>query len=163
MTRARSGIFDPMRLGGCYVYTEASPAVWILSPEFAGELLPCRESLFRRQQYQSSAYAFRVALQGDGAPSWTRVWSYIGLGKIFDVTSQRERASCRLFNSAAYACAQCHMQLASTASPRSANNSAHLNNIGHNTYPGCFRCHDGSHNTKDGKSMFVASENVRFS
>jgi hypothetical protein len=50
------------------------------------------ESLFRRQQYQSSAYAFRVALQGDGAPTWTGVWSYIGLGKIFDVTSQRERA-----------------------------------------------------------------------
>jgi hypothetical protein len=30
----------------------------------------------------------------------------------------------RLFNSAAYACTQRHMQLASTASPRSANNSA---------------------------------------
>jgi hypothetical protein len=23
-------------------------------------------------------------------------------------------------------------------------------NLGHNDYPGCFRCHDGSHNTKDG-------------
>jgi nitrate/TMAO reductase-like tetraheme cytochrome c subunit len=29
----------------------------------------------------------------------------------------------------------------------------HPNNIGHNAYPGCFRCHDGSHNTKDGKSI----------
>jgi nitrate/TMAO reductase-like tetraheme cytochrome c subunit len=29
----------------------------------------------------------------------------------------------------------------------------HPNNIGHNDYPGCFRCHDGSHNTKDGKSI----------
>jgi hypothetical protein len=27
----------------------------------------------------------------------------------------------------------------------------HPNNIGHNAYPGCFRCHDGSHNTADGK------------
>src|SRR3984957_380071 len=27
----------------------------------------------------------------------------------------------------------------------------HPNNSGHNDYPGCFRCHDGSHNTKDGK------------
>lgn len=27
----------------------------------------------------------------------------------------------------------------------------HPNNIGHNAYPGCFRCHDGSHSTKDGK------------
>jgi len=29
----------------------------------------------------------------------------------------------------------------------------HPNNLGHNDYPGCFRCHDGSHNTKDGKSI----------
>jgi NapC/NirT cytochrome c family, N-terminal region len=29
----------------------------------------------------------------------------------------------------------------------------HANNIGHNSYPGCFRCHDSSHNTKDGKSI----------
>ncbi len=26
----------------------------------------------------------------------------------------------------------------------------HVNNIGHNDYPGCFRCHDGEHKTKDG-------------
>jgi len=29
----------------------------------------------------------------------------------------------------------------------------HPNNLGHNDYPGCFRCHDGSHSTKDGKSI----------
>ena len=29
----------------------------------------------------------------------------------------------------------------------------HPNNIGHNAYPGCFRCHDGSHNSKSGKSI----------
>ena len=29
----------------------------------------------------------------------------------------------------------------------------HPNNIGHNDYPGCFRCHDGSHNTKESKSI----------
>lgn len=29
----------------------------------------------------------------------------------------------------------------------------HPNNIGHNAYPGCFRCHDGSHSSKDGKSV----------
>jgi hypothetical protein len=28
----------------------------------------------------------------------------------------------------------------------------HPNNLGHNDYPGCFRCHDGSHSTQDGKS-----------
>jgi hypothetical protein len=26
-------------------------------------------------------------------------------------------------------------------------------NIGHTDYPGCFRCHDGNHNAKDGKSI----------
>jgi nitrate/TMAO reductase-like tetraheme cytochrome c subunit len=29
----------------------------------------------------------------------------------------------------------------------------HPNNMGHNDYPGCFRCHDGNHNSKDGKSI----------
>lgn len=27
----------------------------------------------------------------------------------------------------------------------------HPNNIGHDSYPGCFRCHDGDHTSKDGK------------
>jgi hypothetical protein len=29
----------------------------------------------------------------------------------------------------------------------------HPNNLGHNDYPGCFRCHDGSHNAKSGASI----------
>ena len=29
----------------------------------------------------------------------------------------------------------------------------HPNNLGHNDYPGCFRCHDGNHNSKQGKSI----------
>jgi nitrate/TMAO reductase-like tetraheme cytochrome c subunit len=29
----------------------------------------------------------------------------------------------------------------------------HPNHIGHMDYPGCFRCHDGSHNAKDGTSI----------
>jgi hypothetical protein len=27
------------------------------------------------------------------------------------------------------------------------------NNLGHNDFPGCFRCHDGSHNSADGKTI----------
>jgi nitrate/TMAO reductase-like tetraheme cytochrome c subunit len=27
------------------------------------------------------------------------------------------------------------------------------NNLGHTDFPGCFRCHDGSHNTSDGKTI----------
>lgn len=30
---------------------------------------------------------------------------------------------------------------------------SHPNNIGHNAYPGCFRCHDGNHNTKTSVSI----------
>ncbi len=29
----------------------------------------------------------------------------------------------------------------------------HPNHIGHMTYPGCFRCHDGDHTAKDGKAI----------
>ncbi len=31
----------------------------------------------------------------------------------------------------------------------------HPNHIGHMDYPGCFRCHDGNHATKDGKSSIT--------
>jgi hypothetical protein len=27
------------------------------------------------------------------------------------------------------------------------------NNLGHTDFPGCFRCHDGSHATADGRSI----------
>ena len=27
------------------------------------------------------------------------------------------------------------------------------NDLGHTEFPGCFRCHDGSHSTKDGRSI----------
>ena len=29
----------------------------------------------------------------------------------------------------------------------------HPNHIGHMSYPGCFRCHDGDHAAKDGTSI----------
>jgi len=29
----------------------------------------------------------------------------------------------------------------------------YLNNVGHMDSPGCFRCHDDSHKTKDGKAI----------
>ena len=45
-----------------------------------------------QKNYQSSANSFRDALRGDDDPKWTQVWSHVNLGKIFDVTGQRERA-----------------------------------------------------------------------
>jgi aminopeptidase N len=50
------------------------------------------EVLFNQRNYQASANAYRDALRGDGDPKWTEVWSHIQLGKIFDVTGQRDRA-----------------------------------------------------------------------
>jgi aminopeptidase N len=50
------------------------------------------EVFFLQRNYQSAANAYRESINGDGEPKWTEVWSYIQLGKIFDVTGQRERA-----------------------------------------------------------------------
>ncbi len=50
------------------------------------------EVFFFQRNYQSSANAYRAAIDGDGDPRWTEVWSHVQLGKIFDITGQRERA-----------------------------------------------------------------------
>jgi tetratricopeptide (TPR) repeat protein len=50
------------------------------------------EIFFQQGNYQSAANEFREAINGDEDPKWTVVWSHISLGKIFDVTGQRERA-----------------------------------------------------------------------
>jgi tetratricopeptide (TPR) repeat protein len=50
------------------------------------------EVFFIQRNYQSSANAYREAINGDGEPHWTEVWSHVQLGKIFDITGQRERA-----------------------------------------------------------------------
>jgi hypothetical protein len=50
------------------------------------------ESLLEKHNYQASVNAYRDSLAGDGNPVWTKVWSHIQIGKIFDVTGQRERA-----------------------------------------------------------------------
>ena len=51
--------------------------------------------LFAQRNYQASVYAYHASLSGDGDPNWTKVWSYIQQGKIFDITQQRERAVAR--------------------------------------------------------------------
>ena len=42
--------------------------------------------------YMSAANEFRRSLAGDLEPKWTEVWDHINLGKIFDITQQRDRA-----------------------------------------------------------------------
>ena len=50
------------------------------------------ELQLQKREYQASVNAYRNSLAGDGNPVWTKVWSHIQMGKIFDVTGQRERA-----------------------------------------------------------------------
>jgi tetratricopeptide (TPR) repeat protein len=50
------------------------------------------EVLFTQRNYQASVNAYRDALRGDDEPRWTEVWSHIQIGKIFDLTGQRDRA-----------------------------------------------------------------------
>jgi hypothetical protein len=50
------------------------------------------EVLYTQRNYQASVNYYRDALRGDDEPRWTEVWSHIALGKIFDITGQRDRA-----------------------------------------------------------------------
>ena len=51
-----------------------------------------RKSSTCRRTTRPRPTAYRDSLNGDGEPKWTEVWSHIQLGKIFDITGQRERA-----------------------------------------------------------------------
>ncbi len=50
------------------------------------------ELFFKQNNFQSAANEFRASINGDLEPKWTEVWSHVNLGKIFDVTGQRDRA-----------------------------------------------------------------------
>ncbi|MGH9558759.1 MAG: M1 family aminopeptidase [Bryobacteraceae bacterium] len=50
------------------------------------------EIFFLQQNWQPAANEFREALNGDLTPKWTEVWAHINLGKIFDISDQRDRA-----------------------------------------------------------------------
>ena len=50
------------------------------------------ELYFQQRDFLSAANTFREALAGDLQPKWVEVWSHINLGKIFDITGQRDRA-----------------------------------------------------------------------
>jgi aminopeptidase N len=50
------------------------------------------EVLFKLRNYTAAMESLREALNGDLDPKWVEVWSHLTLGKIFDVTGQRDRA-----------------------------------------------------------------------
>jgi hypothetical protein len=50
------------------------------------------ETFFKLRNYNAAMEEFRRTLDGDLKPKWVEVWSHLMLGKIFDVTGQRDRA-----------------------------------------------------------------------
>jgi aminopeptidase N len=50
------------------------------------------EAYFIQGNYQAAANEYRESLSGDAEPKWTEVWAHINLGKIYDITDQRDRA-----------------------------------------------------------------------
>ena len=68
------------------------PAVSKSTPRSSLARYCIAEFLLEKHDYQASVNAYRDSLAGDGNPVWTKVWSHIQIGKIFDVTRQRERA-----------------------------------------------------------------------
>src|SRR5579872_4084749 len=50
------------------------------------------EIALQRRDLVQAANEFRTALIGDLQPKWIEVWSHLELGKIFDMTGQRDRA-----------------------------------------------------------------------
>jgi tetratricopeptide (TPR) repeat protein len=74
--------------GGLAEYQKALEA----NPQSSLACYRIGELLFTQRNYQASVNSYRDALRGDGEPRWTEVWSHIALGKIFDLTGQRDRA-----------------------------------------------------------------------
>jgi hypothetical protein len=64
----------------------------VTNPESSLASYRIGEVLFAQKNYQASVNAYRDALRGDDDPAWTEVWSHIAIGKIFDITGQRDRA-----------------------------------------------------------------------
>jgi len=50
------------------------------------------EMFFKLRNYNAAMEEFRRSLDGDLDPKWIEVWGHLELGKIFDVTGQRDRA-----------------------------------------------------------------------
>jgi hypothetical protein len=74
--------------GGLNEYQKALEA----NPQSSLASYRVAEVLFTQRNYQSAINSYRDALRGDDEPRWTEVWSHIEIGKIFDLTGQRDRA-----------------------------------------------------------------------
>jgi aminopeptidase N len=81
------------RQAGNYVEAiRAYEAALKLSPHRSIVHFRLAETFYDQFNLQSAANSFRDALNGDKDPKWIEVWSYIYLGKIYDILGQRQRA-----------------------------------------------------------------------
>ena len=92
-TSVQLALGDDMRRSNNFVeavraYDEALQ----LSPRRSLARYKLGETFFEQYNLQSAANSFREALNGDVDPKWIEVWSYIYLGKIYDILGQRQRA-----------------------------------------------------------------------
>jgi tetratricopeptide (TPR) repeat protein len=82
-----------MKLAGSFVEAmEAYESALRLTPNRSIAHFRLAEVFFEQFNLQSAANSFRDALNGDRDPAWIEVWSYIYLGKIYDILGQRQRA-----------------------------------------------------------------------
>jgi hypothetical protein len=63
-----------------------------LHPNSSLALYRIGEIHLKLRNYNAASESFRAALNGDMQPKWVEVWSHLSLGKIFDLTGQRDRA-----------------------------------------------------------------------
>jgi aminopeptidase N len=63
-----------------------------LHPNSSLALFRIGEIHMKLRNYNAASESFRAALNGDMQPKWIEVWSYLNMGKIFDLTGQRDRA-----------------------------------------------------------------------
>jgi len=63
------------------------------TPKTPLEHFQAGEAFLSQNNYQSAANQFRESLKGNPIePKWVAVWVHVDLGKIFDLTGQRQRA-----------------------------------------------------------------------
>ena len=75
-------------VGGLAEYQKALQA----NPQSSLANYRIAEIFFTQRNYQAAINAYRDCLRGDDDPKWTEVWSHVQIGKIFDITGQRDRA-----------------------------------------------------------------------
>jgi len=92
-TSVQLSIGNDLKQRGDYVESiRAFEAALKLDPHRSMAHYRLAEVFYEQFNLQSAANSFREALNGDKNPKWIEVWSYIYLGKIYDILGQRQRA-----------------------------------------------------------------------